>query len=81
MAENPKAEAVSFKLGDRVRIMGFDRAIIGRVSELRGALGPGGAFVYRVRVQRKPTVREIELLGDQLELAPSTRAGGPREGT
>jgi hypothetical protein len=75
MAENRKSETASFNLGDRVRIVGFDRAVIGRVSELRGALGPGGAFVYRIRVFRKPYVSYVEVLGDQLELVPVTELG------
>jgi len=58
-----------FKLGDRVRIRysGFKS---GRIVELRGALGPGGAHIYRVRVRRKPTPMDIEVLEDQLILLP-----------
>ena len=29
---------------------------VGRIEELRGPLGPGGASVYRVKVQEKPRV-------------------------
>ena len=61
----------SFNLGDHVRIKDL-AGQIGRIAELRGPLGPGGASVYRVRVRRKPTVSYIELLGDQLEYLPIT---------
>ena len=59
----------SFNLGDRVRIKDL-AGQVGRIAELRGPLGPGGAPVYRVRVRRKPAVSYIELLGDQLEYLP-----------
>ena len=52
----------SFHLGDLVRIKDL-AGQVGRIAELRGPLGPGGAWVYRVRVRRKPTVSYIELLG------------------
>jgi hypothetical protein len=61
----------SFNLGDHVRIKDLGGQV-GRIAELRGPLGPGGAWVYRVRVRRKPTVSYIELLGDQLEYLPMT---------
>jgi hypothetical protein len=61
----------SFNLGDRVRIKDL-AGQVGRIAELRGPLGPGGAPVYRVRVRRKPNVSYIELLGDQLEFLPMT---------
>jgi hypothetical protein len=60
----------SFNLGDRVRIKDF-AGQVGRIAELRGPLGPGGASVYRVKVQKKPRVSYIELLGDQLEYLPT----------
>lgn len=70
MAGIAKSNASPFKLGDRVRIKDF-AGKIGRIAELRGPLGPGASSVYRVLVQRKPTVSYIELLGDQLELVPA----------
>jgi hypothetical protein len=58
------------KLGDYVHILhaAYPR---GRIVELRGPLGPGGAQIYRVRIgrSRKPTY--IELREDQLELIPA----------
>jgi hypothetical protein len=69
MAKIQNSKVVPLKLGDRVRIKDFGGKI-GRIAELRGPLGPGGAPVYRVLVQRKPTVSYIELLGDQLEFVP-----------
>ena len=58
-----------FNLGDRVRIL-HSGNLCGRIVELRGPLGPGGAQVYRVRIRgmAKPTF--IELIEDQLELIP-----------
>lgn len=55
------------KIGTLVKILnsGFGRA---RVVEFRGALGPKGARVYRVRVRKKPRPAYIEVLEDQLEL-------------
>jgi hypothetical protein len=58
------------KIGDRVKI----RHIFpwyGRVVELRGPLGPGGAQIYRIMVRRKPTPTYIEVREDQLELISS----------
>jgi hypothetical protein len=54
-----------FKLGDlvKIRYLEFPR---GRIVELRGPLGPGGALVYRVRVRRKPSPLDIEVREDQL---------------
>jgi hypothetical protein len=76
MAKKSEIKAVSsFHLGDRVRIKGL-AGQIGRITELRGPLGPGGTLVYRVRVGRKPSVSYIELLGDQVEYLPMT---GPAE--
>jgi hypothetical protein len=43
----------------------------GRIVELRGALGPGGAQIYRVRFPRKPKPIYIELREDQLILIPA----------
>lgn len=71
MAKKQTTPVATLKLGDRVRIKDF-AGKIGKIAELRGPLGPGGANVYRVLVQRKPTHSYIELLGDQLEYVPMT---------
>jgi hypothetical protein len=42
----------------------------GRIVELRGPLGPGGAQVYRVRYRGKPRPADVEVLEEQLELIP-----------
>ena len=63
----------SLNLGDRVRIKDL-AGQVGRIIELRGPLGPGGAPVYRVRVRKTPQASYIELLADQLELLPTTVA-------
>jgi hypothetical protein len=57
---------VSFNLGDSVRIKHYGGKL-GKIVENRGALGPDGALVYRVKVNRKPNISYIELLGSQLE--------------
>jgi uroporphyrinogen-III synthase len=73
--EDVKAEAAKhgsslFKLGDKVRIL-RSRGLRGRIVELRGKLGPGGAEIYRVRIygMAKPTYAEVR--EDQLELIPA----------
>jgi hypothetical protein len=58
------------KLGDVVRIQHYGGQK-GRIVEFRGALGPGGANIYRVCIPRKPTPTYIELREDQLELVNS----------
>lgn len=58
------------KLGDWVKIRHYP-GLPGRVVELRGPLGPGGAQIYRVAVRRKPKPSYIELREDQLVPVPS----------
>ena len=55
------------KAGTLVKILnsGFHRA---KIAEFLGPLGPKGARVYRVHVQRKPRRVYIEVLEDQLEV-------------
>jgi hypothetical protein len=53
-----------FKLGDRVKIRLSE--LRGRIVELGGPLGPGGAQIYRVRVRRKPTPAYVDVREDQL---------------
>ncbi len=55
------------KDGTFVRILnsGYHRA---RIAEYRGPLGPKGARIYRVLVQRKPRRVYIEVREDQLEV-------------
>jgi len=67
---NQNKPAVLFNLGDRVKIL-HSRGMRGRIVELRGPLGPGGVQVYRVRVRRRAEPTYIELMEDQLELAPA----------
>ncbi len=74
MAKQKQADiSPAFNIGDRVRIRHY-AGNPGRIVELRGALGPGGSQVYRVLVQRKPSVTYIEVRGDQLEALPPTSA-------
>jgi hypothetical protein len=48
----------------KIRNSGYGRA---QVVEYRGALGPNGVRVYRVRVRKKPHPAYIEVREDQLE--------------
>ena len=54
------------KVGTVVKILnsGYSRA---RIAEYRGPLGPKGARIYRVLVQKKPRHVYIEVREDQLE--------------
>jgi hypothetical protein len=60
------------KEGVIVKILnsGYGRA---RIAEYRGPLGPNGARVYRVLVQKKPRRAYIEVLEDQLEVLDDAR--------
>jgi hypothetical protein len=55
------------KPGTLVKVLnsGYRRA---KIAEYRGPLGPKGARVYRILVQRKPRPVYIEVLEEQLEL-------------
>lgn len=67
----PTAKAFEpLKAGTVVKVLhsGFNRAWI---AEYRGPLGPKGAHVYRVLVQKKPRMY-IEVLEDQLEVLTET---------
>jgi hypothetical protein len=57
------------KAGTYVKILnsGYSRA---RIAEYRGPLGPQGANIYKVMVQKKPRPTYIEVLEDQLEVLP-----------
>ncbi|OJW21808.1 MAG: hypothetical protein BGO49_26340 [Planctomycetales bacterium 71-10] len=69
--ERPEARA-PLALGDYVRIK-HSAGLVGRIVELRGGLGPDGALVYRVLVDRKPVPSHVEVLGDQLEVASAPK--------
>jgi hypothetical protein len=61
-----------FKVGDRVQLL--PSPLQGRIVELRGPLGPGGAQIYRVRIHYKPKMRRpsyIEVREDQLQVIPA----------
>jgi len=58
------------KRGDHVKIL-HTAGVVGRVVALLGPLGPKGAQVYRVLIQRKPKPAYVEVLGDQLETVSS----------
>ena len=70
MAElEQEGPAFVFKLGDRVHIR-RSGGLRGRIVELRGPLGPGGAQIYRVMYRRRPRPAYIEVREDQLVLIP-----------
>ncbi len=72
---NKKAKPdLTFSVGDRVEIVHFGR---GKIVEVRGPLGPGGAQVYRVLYSRKPRAAYIEVLGSQLRLVNSRKHPKP----
>jgi len=48
----------------KIRDSGYGPA---RIVEYRGAIGPKGARVYRLRVRKKPKPAYIEVLEDQIE--------------
>ena len=76
-SKNAKPTPV-FALGDRVEIIHFGP---GKITELRGPLGPGGAQVYRVIYRRKPRAGYIEVLGSQLRPAKVVKRPKPVRGT
>jgi hypothetical protein len=69
----------TFQLGDRVKIL-HATGWRGRIVELRGPLGPGGAQIYRVYLGRIPDPTYIEVRGDQLKLLPSKQTDKSKAG-
>jgi hypothetical protein len=70
MATKKKKPPQPLKLGDYVKIK-YHPDLRARIVELRGPLGPGGAQVYRVRIQHKPKPYFNELTADLLEAIPT----------
>jgi hypothetical protein len=70
--------AEPLKDGTLVRIInsGYARA---RIAECLGPLGPNGARVYRVLVQRKPRRVYIEVLEEQLEVLDKANSHPAKE--
>ena len=66
MATQNETEPLKPGTAVRVRDSTYDRAWI---VEYRGPLGPKGARVYGIVVQKKPRIY-IEVLEDQLEVLP-----------
>jgi hypothetical protein len=64
------------QLGETVKVRHHEH-LLGRIVELRGPLGPGGAYVYRVVFGRKPLRRSIELREDQLIVVPARKGPSP----
>jgi hypothetical protein len=65
MATQDLAEPLKDGTFVRIRNSGFHRA---RIAECLGPLGPKGARVYRILVQRKPRRMYVEVLEEQLEV-------------
>jgi hypothetical protein len=85
-----KKPSQPFKVGDRVKIRHWPD-LRARIVEERGALGPGGMLVYRIRIPGKPKASYVEVCEDQLiaippapEVKPTRsarrRAGGEPKG-
>jgi hypothetical protein len=74
--ETTQNQVEPLKDGKFVKILnsGYHRA---RIAEYRGPLGPKGARVYRVLVQKKPRRVYIEVLEDQLEVLDDARGLPP----
>ena len=71
--QKPQPDPV-FSLGDHVEIMHFGT---GRITALRGPLGPSGEQVYRVIYRRKPKAGYIEVLGNQIRPIKAKRQHKP----
>lgn len=78
MPRAKKKVVPTFRLNDRV-VIAYSDGMEGKVIELRGPLGPGGAAVYRVLLRRKPRVEYVEVLGDQLKLVTDEARPIPAE--
>lgn len=65
-----KKSSQLFQVGDRVKIR-YSVDPWARIVEFRGALGPGGTLVYRLRIPRKPKQTYIEVREDQLIALPT----------
>jgi hypothetical protein len=75
LAKGDNKPARPFQVGDRVKIRFSNWP--GRVVEERGALGPGGLLVYRVRIPRRPKAVYVEFTEDQLIAIPAMPEGAP----
>lgn len=67
MATQNLTEPLKVGTAVKIRNSGYARA---KIAEVRGPLGPGGARIYRVLVQKKPRRVYIEVREDQLEVLP-----------
>ena len=68
----PLAEPLNARVAfDESHTARVSSPISGRIVELRGPLGPGGAQIYRIRIPRKPKSMYIELREDQLIPIPT----------
>ena len=66
----PQKQGPALKLGDRVKFR-LHPDVRGRIVELRGPLGPGGAQIYRVRIRGRAKRTYIEVREDQLMVIPA----------
>lgn len=75
---SPQNLADPLAVGTRVRIRDSGYGVA-EIAEYRGPLGPKGARIYRVLVQRKPRQMSLEVREDQLEVldgaGPARSAG------
>lgn len=61
----------TWSVGDRVRIR-YHENMEGRIVELYGPLGPGGAQAYRIEFATEPEPTYAAVLEDQLIRVPSS---------
>ena len=64
MITNNSADPLQVGATVKIRDSGYGPA---KIVEYRGAIGPRGAKVYRLRVRNKPKPAYIEVLEDQIE--------------
>ena len=74
MTAQNRAEPLTVGTAVKILNSGYGPATI---AEYRGPLGPGGARVYRVRVQEKPWPVYLEVREDQLQVLDDARGLRP----
>lgn len=68
--------APTFHVGDWVEVKHLGP---GKIVELRGPLGPGGAQLFRVRYRTWPRPGYLEVLGDQIRPTKPPKPAGVKK--
>jgi hypothetical protein len=79
MATKKPSPAPLFQVGDRVKIRYWEH-LPARIVEFRGPLGPGGTFVYRIRIAYKPKPSYAEIPEDELIAIPTPSKNADGDG-